>query len=87
MPATELKVLEDTPKAFDAALSAANFRPLVFNLKVAEDTYNDETRIKKSVNRFVPLSNLHQVIRTLMLRLRPCRVQQACCRSTEQCLL
>lgn len=51
MPATELKVLEDTPKAFDAALSAANFRPLVFNLKVAEDTYNDETRIKKSVNR------------------------------------
>ena len=59
MPASELKALEETPKAFDAALHAANFRPLVFNLKVAEDTYNDETRIKKSVNRFVEPMAVH----------------------------
>ena len=59
MPASELKALEETPKAFDAALHAANFRPLVFNLKVAEDTYNDETRIKKSVNRFVEPIAVH----------------------------
>ena len=51
MPASDLKALEDDAKAFDNALQHANLRPLVFNLRVAEDTYNDETRIKKSVNR------------------------------------
>ena len=55
MPASELKAIEDIPNSFDAALSAANFRPLIFNLRVAEDTYNDETRIKKSVNRSASL--------------------------------
>ena len=51
LPASELKELEENAKAYDAALQAANLRPLTFTLKVAEDTYNDETRIKKSVNR------------------------------------
>ncbi|KAL3155866.1 hypothetical protein ABBQ32_012870 [Trebouxia sp. C0010 RCD-2024] len=51
MSASDLKALEDDAKAYDAALQHANLRPLTFNLKVAEDTYNDETRIKKSVNR------------------------------------
>ena len=51
MPASELKELEENAKAYDAALQSANLRPLTFTLKVAEDTYNDETRIKKSVNR------------------------------------
>ncbi len=51
MTATDLKGLEDDAKKYDAALQSANLRPLTFTLKVAEDTYNDETRIKKSVNR------------------------------------
>lgn len=52
MPASEAKQLEESDvKGYDAAIQAANFRPLVFNLRVSEDTYNDETRIKKSVNR------------------------------------
>lgn len=51
MSASDLKALEDDAKAYDAALQHANLRPLTFNLKVAEDTYNDETQIKKSVNR------------------------------------
>lgn len=51
MSASDLKALEDDAKAYDAALQHANLRPLTFNLRVAEDTYNDETRIKKSVNR------------------------------------
>lgn len=55
MSASDLKALEDDAKAYDAALQHANLRPLTFNLKVAEDTYNDETRIKKSVNRHVHL--------------------------------
>lgn len=56
MSASDLKALEDDAKAYDAALQHANLRPLTFNLKVAEDTYNDETRIKKSVNRHVHLT-------------------------------
>lgn len=55
MSASDLKALEDDAKAYDAALQHANLRPLTFNLRVAEDTYNDETRIKKSVNRQVPI--------------------------------
>ena len=51
MTATDLKGLEEDAKKYDAALQSANLRPLTFTLKVAEDTYNDETRIKKSVNR------------------------------------
>ena len=53
LPASELKSMEDDGKAYDAAIQSANLRPLTFTLKVAEDTYNDETRIKKSVNRYL----------------------------------
>ena len=62
MSASDLKALEDDAKAYDAALQHANLRPLTFNLKVAEDTYNDETRIKKSVNRQVHLH--HCILQT-----------------------
>ena len=58
MTASDLKALEDDAKAYDAALQSANLRPLTFTLKVAEDTYNDETRIKKSVNRQGPCCQL-----------------------------
>lgn len=54
MSASDLKALEDDAKAYDNALQHANLRPLTFSLRVAEDTYNDETRIKKSVNRQGP---------------------------------
>jgi len=36
-------------------LQAANFQDRLFKLKVAEDTYNDETRVKVSIRNTEPL--------------------------------
>lgn len=47
--AAELKELEGTNERdgrFDAVLQGANFKELLLKVKVAEETYNDETRIK-----------------------------------------
>ena len=50
--ATELKELEqaDLP-AFEARVHATHFKPILLKVKIAEDTYNDETRIKTSIMR------------------------------------
>ena len=71
MSASDLKALEDDAKAYDNALQHANLRPLTFNLRVAEDTYNDETRIKKSVNR-------QDLVFLTLQDLLHCTVYQSC---------
>eukprot|EP00976_Prorocentrum_cordatum_P006378 128159-Prorocentrum_minimum.AAC.4 len=45
MSAPELHELQESdPPAYDRALSEANFKPFVFRLRVAEESYNDEVR-------------------------------------------
>lgn len=50
MPAAELRDLEGTDVArFEHHMLATLHRPYVFKLKIAEETYQDETRIKINV--------------------------------------
>ena len=56
MTAGELKELRDNNyAAYETALQEANFKSFVMKLKVADDTYNDETRVKVSLNRLEPV--------------------------------
>ena len=48
--ANEFKRYENTPD-MDHVLGTAQFQRWLFTLKVAEDTYNDETRVKVTVQR------------------------------------
>ena len=48
MTANELKGYEGTPQ-FDHALQSALFKMHLLKLKIAEDNYNDEKRIKCSI--------------------------------------
>ena len=48
MKAEELKELENTP-AFDAALARATFTRWLLKVKVAEDQWQDEKRIKVNI--------------------------------------
>jgi replication factor A1 len=38
-------------EAYEKAISDANFQQFLMKFKVADDTYNDETRVKVSLNR------------------------------------
>jgi hypothetical protein len=50
MSAAELKALEEEDTArFEAHMQDTLHRPFLFKIKVAEDTYQDETRIKTSI--------------------------------------
>ena len=52
MPAAELRELEaNNLPAFEALMLSRMHRPYLFKVKVAEDTYNDETRIKTNIMR------------------------------------
>ena len=54
MTANDFKQFENTPD-FDHALTRAHFKRWIFTLKIAEDTYNDETRVKVTVQRVTPV--------------------------------
>lgn len=49
MSAGEVKALD--PSNFDRLIFRAAFADFILKLRVAEDTYNDETRIKVNVTR------------------------------------
>ena len=50
--APELKELEiNDPKAYDKCCTEANMSRFLFKLKVAEETYNDERRVKVSIQK------------------------------------
>ena len=56
MPANRLKELRDADyKAYEQALFDANFACFMMKFKVAEDTYNDETRVKVSIAKIDPV--------------------------------
>ena len=56
MSAAELRDLEanDVVK-FEQHMLATLHRPYLFKLKVAEETYQDETRIKVNIMRYISL--------------------------------
>ena len=78
LSADDLRNLEQSESDFSLAVQAATFKQLVFKLKIAEENYNDETRIKMSVVRWVgsswkhvvylPLSALHTVTLPSMMQ-------------------
>ena len=50
--ASELREIEDTDiNQFEEIMSATQHRAFLFKIKVAEETYNDETRIKSTIVR------------------------------------
>ena len=51
MSADDLRNLEQSESEFSLAVQAATFKQLLFKLKIAEENYNDENRIKMSVVR------------------------------------
>ena len=51
LSADDLRNLEQSEGDFSLAVQAATFKQLLFKLKIAEENYNDETRIKMSVVR------------------------------------
>ena len=52
MTAGALKELMDTNyDAYEKAIADANFKQFLMKFKVADDTYNDETRVKVSLNK------------------------------------
>ena len=52
MPAAELRELEASDVArFEQHMLSILHRPYIFSLKVAEEVYQDETRIKTSVQK------------------------------------
>lgn len=53
MPAAELRDLEANDAArFEHHMLATLHKPYIFKLKVAEETYQDETRVKISVQKW-----------------------------------
>ena len=61
--APALRALQDGDTAgFDAAVSDASFRPYLFRLKAAQDTYNDETRLKVVVVFLLGVLSLFVVV-------------------------
>lgn len=55
LSADDLRNLENSESDFSLAVQAATFKQLLFKLKIAEENYNDENRIKMSVVRVEPL--------------------------------
>ncbi len=51
LSADDLRNLEQSESEFSLAVQAATFKQLLFKLKIAEENYNDENRIKMSVVR------------------------------------
>ena len=57
MPANALKQLRDDDfQAYEQALLDANFKQFAMKFKVADDTYNDETRVKVSIAKIEPVA-------------------------------
>ena len=57
MPANALKQLRDDDfQAYEQALLDANFKQFAMKFKVADDTYNDETRAKVSIAKIEPVA-------------------------------
>ena len=57
MRASELKQLRDDDfQAYEQALLDANFKQFAMKFKVADDTYNDETRVKVSIAKIEPVA-------------------------------
>lgn len=53
MPASELRELaEGNDGVLEKAKSDATHQPLMLKLKIAEESYNDETRVKKNIMRW-----------------------------------
>ncbi|GLC43682.1 hypothetical protein PLESTM_001504100 [Pleodorina starrii] len=57
-PAADVRQLEaDNGQEFDRLAESIRFTPFIFRLKVAEDNYNDESRIKVSIYRLERLTD------------------------------
>ena len=56
LSADDLRNLEQSESDFSLAVQAATFKQLLFKLKIAEENYNDENRIKMSVVRYTSIS-------------------------------
>lgn len=61
--ANEMQELKDAESPlFEARLNDIKCRSYLFKLKVSEETWNDEQRIRINVSRWVPSSCLHRQV-------------------------